>query len=127
MPAEPTVGELLGALARDTGVLVRQEVRLASTELAVKTSSATKAVGVIATGGALAHAGFLALMSALVLGLSTLIPLWVSVLVVGLAIAGGGYAVIRIGIQALRAIGPVAQQTVTTIKEDVIWAKEQLR
>jgi hypothetical protein len=127
MPAQPSVGELLGALARDTGVLVRQEVRLASTELAAKTSNATKAVGVVAAGGALAHAGFLALMSALVLGLSTLIPLWVSALIVGLVIAGAGYGVIRMGVHALRVISPVPQQAVMTLKDDAVWAKEQVR
>jgi hypothetical protein len=125
--SEPSVGELLGALARDSGALVRQEVQLASSEMVTKTSRAARAVGVIAAGGALMHAGLLALMLALCVGLAEIIPIWLSALTGGVAVAAAGFAVVQVGLRALKHIDPVPQQAVKTIKDDAVWAKEQLR
>ncbi|MDP9001659.1 MAG: phage holin family protein [Myxococcota bacterium] len=127
--SDPSVGELLGALARDTGVLVRQEVQLASNEMTQKIATAARSVGLIAAGGALVHAGLLALIGALCVGLVTMmmIPVWLSALVVGLAIAGIGYALVQMGLNSLKRLNPVPQQTVRTLKDDAVGAKEQLR
>ena len=124
---EPSVGELLGALARDTGVLVRQEVQLASNEMAKKTSAAAQAAGVVAAGGAFAHAGLIGLMGALCLGLGTMVPLWLSAAIVGIAAAVIGYALVQKGLGTLKKLSPVPEQTVQTLKDDAIWAKEQVR
>jgi hypothetical protein len=124
--SEPSVGELLGALARDTGVLVRQEVQLASSEMATKTSGAARAVSVIAAGGALIHAGFMALIFALFIGLADIVPIWLSALVAGAVVVAAGFAVAQRGLRALKHIDPVPRQAMKTLKVDAVWAKEQL-
>jgi hypothetical protein len=124
---EPSVGELLGALARDTGVLVRQEVQLASNEVASKTSSAAKSVGVVLTGGAIVHAGFVAVLAAIIAGLGTMIPVWLAAALVGIVVAAAGYAFVQKGLHALKVLSPRPQQTIKTLNDDTVWAKEQLR
>lgn len=57
-----------GAVTR-TGILIRKEVELATTEMSGKLKVAGTQAGIVAAGGALAHAGLLVLLAAIVIGL----------------------------------------------------------
>ena len=58
-PEERSLGELVAELSRETGLLVRKEVELATTEMTAKAKVAGGHVATVAAGGALAHAGVL--------------------------------------------------------------------
>src|SRR5437764_15020079 len=93
-----SVGDLLAELSRETGTLVRKEVQLATTEITAKAKKAAGDVGVIAGGGALAHAGVLVLLAALVMGLSNLsVAQWLAALIVGVATIVVGYQQVNRG------------------------------
>jgi TRAP-type C4-dicarboxylate transport system permease small subunit len=125
---ERSLGELFSDLTRDMGTLVRQEVDLARTEMTRQASKAGKDVASMAVGGAVAYAGFLAIVAAIILALGALgLPLWVSALIVGIVIAGIGYVLIQRGREALKKVNVAPRQTVETLKEDAEWAKEQTR
>ena len=126
MSQERPLGELFGELASETGTLVRQEVKLATAEMTAKAKSAGKDAALIGAGGALAHAGLLLILGAIVLGLGTLIPMWAAALLVGLVVIGAGYALVQKGMSALRRIDPVPQQTVATIREDKQWVQKEM-
>ncbi len=121
-----SLGELFAALAGDTGTLVRQEIALATTEMTQKATRVGKDLGFLLAGGAVAYAGFLAILAAIAIGLGQLgLPWWVATLLVGLVVAGiGGFLVMR-GISALRQETALPQQTIDTLKEDAEWAKAQ--
>lgn len=124
---DASLGDLFTRLTRDTGILIRQEVQLASREMTDKVTGIGKQTGLLVAGAAIAYGGFLFLLGALTYGLSSLfgLPLWASFLIVGvLAATVGGFLVQR-GIEALKHIQLAPQQTVDTIKEDIAWAKEQ--
>ncbi len=122
-----SLGELFAELTRELTALVRQEAALARTELTEKATTAGKNVGVLAAGGAVAYAGFLALLAALIIGLGQLgVPWWLSALIVGLVVAGIGYALVQKGLKALKQLNLAPQQTIETLKEDKEWAKEQV-
>jgi len=122
-----SLGELFGDLTREMSTLVRQEVNLASTEMGAKISRAGKDVGYLAIGGAVAYAGFLALLAALIIGLATFLPWWVSALIVGIIVAGIGYVLIQRGLSELKRVDLAPHQTIDTLKEDLQWAKEQTK
>jgi len=124
---EPSIGELFASLARDTSNLVRQEVELAKTEMTQKVTSLGKDAGMIGAGAALAYAGLLALIAAVILGLGELIPLWLSALIVGLVVVGIGYALIQRGRTAISRTDLTPRQTIETLKEDKEWAKDQIK
>jgi len=124
---EPSIGELFASLARDTSNLVRQEVELAKTEMTQKVTSLGKDAGMIGAGAALAYAGLLALIAAVILGLGELIPLWLSALIVGLVVVGIGYALIQRGRSAMSRLDLTPRQTIETLKEDKEWAKDQIK
>jgi len=71
---ERSLGDLFGDLSRETSALVRHEVELARTELGQKASQVGKDVGALAVGGAIAYAGFLAILAAIIVALSAVIP-----------------------------------------------------
>jgi len=125
---ERSLGDLFGDLTRDMGVLVRQEVELAKTEMTQKASQAGKNVGSMAVGGAVAYAGFLAILAAVIIGLGSLgIPWWLSALVVGLVVAGVGYFLVQKGLSSFKNESLAPRQTMETLKEDAQWAKEQTK
>ena len=125
---ERSLGELFADLARETGTLVSREVALARTELTEKATQVGKDVAYLAVGGLVAYAGLLAIIAAVILVLAANgVPLWVSALVVGLAVAIVGYVLVQRGLTALRRQDFAPRQTLETLKEDTRWAKEQIR
>src|SRR5215216_4516399 len=124
---ERSLGELFAELARETSTLVRQEVALAKTEMTQKATQVGRDAGVIGVGGAIAYAGLLAIVAALILGLGQLIALWLSALIVGLVVAAIGYVLIQRGLKALKHANLAPQETIATLKEDAEWAKDQTK
>jgi len=124
---DASVGELLSTLARDMGVLVRQEVRLASADMSLKAKLFVQSTLLVVLGGTLGIAGLLALIAAAIAALDTFLPLWLSALIIGLLILAVGYAIVRKGVNAIRHLEPLPEQTLETIRADVAWAKEQVR
>jgi hypothetical protein len=121
-----SLGELFAELTRELSTLVRQELTLATTEMTQKGSRVAKHVGSLAAGGAVAYAGFLAILAGIILGLAYYIPLWLSALVVGLVVAGVGGFLVQSGLTALKHEDLTPRQTVQTLKEDAQWAKQQM-
>lgn len=125
---ERSLGELFADLARETGTLVSREVALARTEMTEKAAQVGKDVAFLAVGGLIAYAGLLAIIAAIILVLAANgVPLWVSALVVGLAVAVIGYVLVQRGLTALKRQDFVPRQTLETLKDDTQWAKEQIR
>jgi uncharacterized membrane protein YqjE len=122
-----SLGELFSELAQKTTTLVRHEVNLAKVEMGEKASRAGKHVGFLAAGGAVAYAGLLAILAAVIILLNDVMPLWLAALVVGLVVAAVGYFLIRRGLDALKREDFTPRQTMETLKEDQQWAKDQTR
>jgi hypothetical protein len=123
---ERSLGELFSDLANDTGTLIRQEVALAQVELTNKATSVGKNVGYLVVGGAVAYAAVLALMTAVIIGLSYFIPAWASALIVGVAVGIAAYVMISSALAALKKTDLAPRETVETLKEDAQWLKNQV-
>jgi hypothetical protein len=123
---ERSLGELLSELSRETSVLVRKEVELATTEMTAKARAAGRHVSLIAAGGALAHAALLVLLAALVVGLWQLgLAPALAAVIVAAVVAALGYILIHMGVSALRATRVVPTHTVQSLKEDAKWTTRQ--
>jgi len=126
-PDELSVGKLLGNLARDTGVLIRQEVQRASAEMSEKAKTAANNLALIAVGALMALASLLALMTAAIVALATLLPLWGAALVVGGLVGGASYALLQKGVVAVGRIRPLPARTIKTLEQNVNWVKEEVQ
>jgi hypothetical protein len=119
------VGQLLATLGHETGTLVRQEVQLASSELAAKGSRAVQAIGVAAAGGAILQAGIICLLAGIVLALGLVIPTCLGALMVGVLVSATGYAIFQSGLRALKRIDPVPHQAVNALQPGRPWISKE--
>lgn len=122
-----SVGELFSELVNETGTLVRQEVKLATTEMSEKATYAGKQVAFIAFGALLGVVALLTLIAALVFGLATVIALWTSALIVGIVAALVAAVLAYKGVAGLRDMSLVPKQTVETLREDKQWVEQHVR
>lgn len=121
-----SIGDLLAELSRETSQLVRKEVELATTEMTAKARKAGGHAGVAAAGGALAHAGLLVLLAALVLGLSEMgVAPWLSALIISLLTIGVGYLLVSRGLDGLRTTSVAPTRAIDSLKEDARWTTRQ--
>lgn len=126
-PEERSVAELLGDLADETGTLVRQEVRLATTEMTDKAKFAAKQAAVMAGGGLLGVLALLTLLAALVLGIGQFVALWASALIVGIVLAIVAVALSVVGLEGIKKLDPTPKQTIRELKETKTWVQRQVR
>jgi hypothetical protein len=121
-----SLGELFSDLAREISTLVRQEATLAKAELGEKASRVGTNLASLAAGGAIAYAGLLAILAAIIVLLAEAgLAWWASALLVGVVVAAiGGFLVMR-GINSLKQIDLAPRQTLESLKEDAQWAREQ--
>jgi hypothetical protein len=101
-------------------------VQLAKVELTEKAREAGKDAVLVGSGLVAVNIAVLALVAALILALGTLIPMWVSALLVGLALGVVGVVLMQRGVARLKQIDPVPRATVQTLKEDKTWASRQV-
>src|SRR5215207_918153 len=99
---ERSLGDLFGDLSRQLSTLVRKEIELARTEVTTRAQSATVDVALMGVGGALAYAGLLVLLVALILLLveAGWEP-WLAALVVAVVVIGIGGTLVWRGREGL--------------------------
>ena len=121
-----SIGELLGELSQDLGLLMRQEVQLAKTEMQAKLSRVTTDLVALGAGGVVALVGGLAVTAAVILLLIDPIGLkpWLAALIVGLVLGIVGFTMLQRGLKDLKRTDPTPRRTVETIKEDIRLVKE---
>ncbi|MEP6945457.1 MAG: phage holin family protein [Acidobacteriota bacterium] len=126
MNTERSLGELFTELATETGTLIRQEVALAQAEMTHKATKAGKNIAFLVVGGAVGYVAVLAVTAAVILLLASVIPAWLSALLVGLAVGSGAYFMVTSALAELRKSDPMPRETMATLKEDARWLKKEV-
>ena len=121
------LGDLFGDLASDMSNLVRQEVALAKLEVTQKAKFLGRNVGYLVVGGAVAYAGLLAVIAAIIMLLDNYMPSWGAALLVGVVVALIAWMMIGKAIAALQQADLTPRETVETLKEDATWMKQQIK
>jgi YihY family inner membrane protein len=115
---------LIASIATDSATLVRKEIELAKQEVTESIAARVKSVAVLGVAGVLGLFALGWLSAALARGLDVLLEPWASRLLVGgmfILLAGAAMVFGR-----PKPKGPL-EETKRTIKEDVEWAKGQLK
>lgn len=123
-----SLGELLKQLSEQTTRLVHQELELAKAELTQKGKQAGMGAGMFGGAGALGLAALGALTACFILALDAVMPAWLAALIVAVVYGIIAFVLVKQGQARMkRATPPVPEQTIETVKEDVEWAKTQMR
>ena len=125
---ERPIGELLKQLSEETTRLVHQELELAKAELAQKGRQAGLGAGLFGAAGVIGFLALAALTTCIILVLDAAMPAWLAALIVAAVYAAvAAVLAMRGRAKVKQATPPVPEQTVETVKEDVEWAKTQMR
>jgi uncharacterized membrane protein YqjE len=123
-----SLGELLKQLSEQTTRLVHQELELAKAELTQKGKQAGMGAGLFGGAGAIGLAALGALTACFILALNAIMPAWLAALLVAVVYGIVAFVLVKQGQARIkRAAPPVPEQTIETVKEDVEWAKTQMR
>ena len=121
-----SIGRLVSEATADLQKLMRQEVALAKAELRHEVKKAVRAGGMFGGAGFAGYMMIVVLSFAAVFGLSHVIDLAWSALVIG-----GEWGIIAglmalVGRMQLRRFSPKPQRTVDTLKDDAQWVRHPL-
>jgi hypothetical protein len=117
---ERSVSELVQQLSNQTTTLVRQELRLAQTELQEKGKRVGIGAGMFGGAGLVALYGVGALIAAAIVGLGTLLEPWIAALIVGVVLlAVAGVLALTGRKQVERGTPPLPEQAIESTKRDV--------
>ena len=122
---DASLGELFSDLSQQAGMLVREEVELAKTELTHSAKQAGKGGAFIAAGAVLGFAGLLSFIALCIILLALAVKLWISALVITALVISGAMILVQMGLAEIKRKDLAPKHTMQTLKEDVEWAKAQ--
>ncbi len=122
------LGELMKRLSADLSLLIRQELDLAKAEMIEKGKTAGATAGMFSAAAVVGLLGLGAFTALIILALSLAMASWLAALIVTVAYGGVAAVLAMAGKRKLKEAVPlVPEQTVDTVKEDVQWAKTQIK
>ncbi len=122
-----TMSEVLQDIVANIQEIVRSEFRLDKVEIHEETTKAVRSsiplvIGVLLSLYAL---GFILL--AVVHALSMVVDAWLATLIVGVGVLVISMILVSVGRKRFKQVKVVPEKTVVTVKENVQWAKHQIR
>lgn len=122
-----TVPELFQNIVGNIQDIIRLELRLARAEIEEEASKASRPALALGAGAVILFYALGFILLAVVYALSTVMTVWLAALLVGgfLFLVAG--ALIFSGGMSLKQINLVPEKTVESLKEDMQWAKNQIR
>jgi hypothetical protein len=129
-----SIGQLLKELTHESSTLLKQEMNLAKTEMSEKASRVGGNLGEVAVGGAVAFLGAIALLLAVVYGLTSLldkfmslgVAAWLAPLIVGIVLASVGYCLVKKALATLKQESITPQRTTQSLQENKEWLKQKI-
>jgi membrane protein len=122
------LGELVQDLSRQTSTLIRQEMRLAQTELTEKGRHAGKGAGMFGGAGLVALYGVGALIAAAILGLATVLEPWIAAAAIGAGLLLVAGILALTGKKELEEAGPPKpEQAIDSVQLDIETVKARAR
>ena len=119
--------ELLQDIIADIQEIVRSEFRLAKAEIQEETAKVARSGIPLIVGLLLGLYALGFILLAVVHALSLVVDAWLAALIVGLGVAVISLILISVGRNRLKGVKVVPEKTIGTMKENVQWAKHQIR
>lgn len=129
MPGEQggSIASVLQNIVGNIEQIIRSEVRLAKAEVYEDIGTAGTSSKSIAIGAVCGLYAFGLLLLCIVYGLAVVVPAWVAALIVAAVLGIFSAVLISGGLATLHSINPVPDKTIETLKDNMKWAKEQIK
>ena len=123
---DASAGELVKHLTEQVSRLIRDELKLAEYEMTRKAKRMGRGAGMFGGSGLVALYGIGCLLAAAIIGLASVLPAWAAALIVGGALLViAGVAALMGKSKVSKAVPPMPEQTVQSVKADVEEIKER--
>jgi uncharacterized membrane protein YqjE len=122
-----SVPEVLQDIVGNIEEIIRSEFRLARAEIKEEASQAAPPLKMIVVGAAIGFYALGFLIFTLVMGLATVVPTWLAALIVGAVLGLIALVLITTASKRLKQVNKVPERTIETLKENVQWAKNQIK
>lgn len=124
---ERSIASVLKDIVGNVQQIIRAEVRLAKVEFAEQLIKARRAVVLLAIGALFAMLALACLLLGAVYLLSLYVQPWAAAVLVALGVGVIGGALVAVGATQLKRISLSPARTVTSVQENIQWAKAQAR
>jgi uncharacterized membrane protein YqjE len=124
---ERTVPEVLQDIVGNIQEIIRSEFRLAKTEIKEEVSKASRPAETLGAGIVLSFYALGFILLAVVYALSIVMATWLAALLVGVLLAVLGIALISSGGKKLKQVNVIPEKTAASVKENMQWAKNQIK
>jgi len=121
-----SVTEVLQDIVANIQEIVRSEFKLARTEIGEQATRAAKSSAPLGSGIVLAPYALGFILLAIVYALEMVVAAWLAALIVGVAVAAVAAILVSVGRKRLEQV-KMPQRTMASVKENVEWAKNQIR
>lgn len=111
--------QLISRAIEDVSTLVHDEIALAKAEIQQSVKSAAVGAGMFSAAGVLALYGGGALVAAAIAGLATVVPIWVSALIIAVALFAIAAVAVLVGKKKVGEATPPLDATKTNVQRDV--------
>jgi uncharacterized membrane protein YqjE len=122
-----SLNELVGRVVHNLQAIFRAEMRLAGAELKEKMQKSVKAGALLGGAAVMGLLAAMCLVTACIVALAIVLPLWLSAVLVCVMLAAGAGAAYMLGRLALQEVDPIPRQTVDSLQELVDWSRTRSR
>jgi len=127
-PEGRSTADLVKLAAEQISTLVRDELKLAQTELTAKGKKAGLGVGMFGGAGVVALYGVGAVLASLIIGLSNVMPPWLAALLVGIVLFAVAGILAVVGRKEVRKATPaLPKDRVESVKADINTVTEAVK
>jgi uncharacterized membrane protein YqjE len=124
---ERSIGSLVNDIVGNVQEIIRSEVRLAKAEVTEELTKARRAMIWLVAGAVLATMAFGFLLLTIVYVLAHFFQPWVAALIVALGSGAIGGALAAIGASQMKRVSLPPPRTITSVQENLQWAKAQAK
>jgi hypothetical protein len=124
---ERTIASLLKDIVGNVQQIIRAEVRLAKAEVAEELAKAGRAIAFVAVGAIFCATALAFLLLGATYLLAYVVPLWVAAVLVAVGSAAIGGLLIFLGARQFKLVSVAPSKTITSVQENIQWAKAQAR
>ena len=122
-----SVPEVLQDIVGNIQEIIRSEFRLAKAEVKQEASKAAPPLKMIVVGAVIGFYASGFLLFTLMMGLATIVATWLAALIVGAVLGIVALTLIIAASKGLKHVNAVPERTIETMKENVQWAKNQIK
>jgi len=122
-----SVPEVLQDIVGNIEEIIRSEFRLAKAEVKEEASQAAPPLKMMVVGAGIGFYALGFLLFTLMMGLATMVATWLAALIVGAVLGVIALVLITTASKRLKHVNKVPERTIETMKENVQWAKNQIK